>query len=207
MVSRLSMWSHQLPALIDGMRDDPQTRFFYQHIVKVQDYVITNCSGVLNEVEKYLPVLPRTVIHADLHAGNLKFVDDEACAIFDFDWSCQDVRAIDIAWPVRSMLTSWDCEDFGAINLIRLKKAIQIYNKKIEEAHCALGVLTKEERKVYPALLRYCALRLIWEVVKQLYENRDRNQFECYLFVYKGINILKFIDANQDKILEMIADT
>ena len=56
------------------------------------------------------PMIP---VHCDYHPGNLKWVAEQAVALFDFDWSKIDYRTFDVGLAIAYFCTSWDGDDSG----------------------------------------------------------------------------------------------
>jgi homoserine kinase type II len=93
--------------------------------------------------------LPGGVIHADLFADNVLFMDGRVSGLIDFYFACNDAFAYDLA----VMLNAWCFENDGAYNLTKGKALLSAYARE--------RALAPEERDALPILARGAALRFL----------------------------------------------
>jgi homoserine kinase type II len=101
--------------------------------------------------------LPRGVIHADLFRDNALFVGNELSGILDFYYACNDSYLYDIAIAVND----WCAQPDGSLNFKRAQSLCQAYQ--------SIRLVTGEEQKAWPLILRQAALRF-W--LSRLWDSR-----------------------------------
>jgi homoserine kinase type II len=104
-------------------------------------------------VEHAYTALPTQTIHGDFVMGNLLFQADDVTAVLDWEFAAQDVRAMDVATLLVSVLFA-----HGGAGLRGSTKWLGVgYRKQIQ--------LTVEEVEALPWLIRlWLAVNLIWRV-------------------------------------------
>jgi Ser/Thr protein kinase RdoA (MazF antagonist) len=82
--------------------DDPDrlvadlVRFVPDAKPQFADSIRDRLAVLRDEVHRRYPVLPRAVIHGDLHPGNVLFRDGRVAVLFDFDWANRQERFRDV---------------------------------------------------------------------------------------------------------------
>lgn len=119
--------------------------------------------GRAAELGKLLPesayaALPHLVIHGDIHADNVRFHDDRAVALLDFDQAGWDARAVDLADALVAFATEerrtpeWQWGVFaGPLDCARASAVLAGYGSVLS--------LTAAERAALPVLLEVLWLR------------------------------------------------
>lgn len=113
----------------------------------------TEVRAVQMFVEQSYSTLPTQIIHGDFGLGNLLFEEDNLTAVLDWEFAVLDVRAMDIATLLVSMLFANGVADFGRSAALLSHG----YRTHIQ--------LTTEEIAALPWLIRlWNAVNLIWWV-------------------------------------------
>ena len=91
--------------------------------------------------------LPRGAIHADLFHDNALFAGDTLGGIFDFDYACNDVLALDIAVT----LNDWCIDGDGELDEALVQALLGAYRQRRR--------IERRELEMLPLMLRFSALR------------------------------------------------
>lgn len=147
------------PLLIRGLTEPLLERDMMgdlHEILAWYDFQAAACSRQLPDLG--YAALPQLVIHGDMHADNLRFCDDQAVALLDFDQAAWDARIVDLADALVAFATApqpiaeWQWGVFaGPLD--------------VERSHCLLAgyqsidPLSPAERHALPVLLRVLWMR------------------------------------------------
>ncbi len=105
--------------------------------------------------------LPSGIIHADLFPDNVFFQNDEISGVIDFYFACNDFFAYDIAIT----LNAWCFDEKNALDKNKSSSLINGYQK--------LRKLEKNEKELFPILLRGAALRFLLTRIYDLINKVD----------------------------------
>ncbi len=137
-----------------------------------------------------LAQLPRGVIHADLFPDNVLLREGEISGVIDFYYACNDVWIYDVAITANQ----WCASNKGQLCPDKLSALLQAYNGR--------RPLLASERAVWPAMLRYGALRF-W--ISRLQDKLFPKQ--GHLTTVKDPDAIRKIlldrQATQEQLLEM----
>lgn len=97
--------------------------------------------SMLDEIEQHLNhvhKLPQSVVHGDLHPGNVKFRGNEVAGLFDFDWANRRERVRDVADGILFFCYAgddlpdssdiWSLTEFRAISPGKASGFLESYN-------------------------------------------------------------------------------
>jgi homoserine kinase type II len=126
--------------------------------------------------------LPAGIIHADMFPNNVFFNSKgKLSAVIDFYFACHDVLAYDLA----IVANAWCANDDGNLRHDDYHALIESYN--------AVRLLTEEEHRALPMLLRAAALRfLLTRQHDMLYPNED-----ALLIPHNPQEYLRILQAHQ----------
>jgi Ser/Thr protein kinase RdoA (MazF antagonist) len=180
---------------------------------KFTDYVQTKLSYLWEMYDRSSAVLkdsmddlPECMIHQDFNPGNLMYFDDGALAgIFDLDWMVVGKRLYDVVWCAQQMLSSWDEDHFGQIDPAQLEAYLRSYNEAA--ASSAYGALNELECSTFSAMMIAQELLICADFVDLVHEDREKNQFEYYLFFLKHIRMLEDVTEKYDKFNQIALET
>ena len=77
--------------------------------------------------------MPLTTVHGDFHAGNLKFVGEDAKSMFDLDWAKTNYRLFDVCLTTLYVAQSWKADDDGRLRLEDCRNYLEGYNQTLRE--------------------------------------------------------------------------
>jgi homoserine kinase type II len=153
-------------------------------------------------------VMPESPIHADLHAGNVKWVGEECTGIFDFDWSKIDVRLFDIAFALIYCCSSWRPETDGILRLDDCRYYLEGYNKQLKAIGKGLPPLNDTEKKWFPEMMAAgCQYLINWCTTLYFYEDPSIvNDYEALYYLLHITRLMDWIEANKPELSKIVAD-
>ncbi len=177
---------------------------------KYDAYFVERLPGILEAVERGLALgpelegLPRCPVFCDYHPGNLKWRDEKAVGLFDFDWAKLDYRVFDVAVGLVYFCTSWEGADDGEMRLDKMKVFLGAYQDEAARLG-APGPMGDDELAVLPRMLAIAALYVVnWDIVAY-YKERRPNDDEFLFFLEHNVAFVEYIEDHFDEIAAMAA--
>ena len=137
-------------------------------------------------------------IHCDYHPGNLKYRDEKAVGIFDFDWSKTDYRLFDVALALVYFTSVWDDRTAG----LRRDKFIlflHTYNEACRRFSHIIP-LTEQERKYLVPMLSIANLYVLnWDLV-DFYDTPEPDDEEYFTYIDHNIGLVHWIELHKDEL-------
>ncbi|MGL4209055.1 MAG: phosphotransferase [Candidatus Adiutrix sp.] len=148
--------------------------------------------------------MPKTPIHGDYHAGNVKFEGEEAVGLFDFDWSKIDVRLFDICLGLVYCCTSWNVSTDGVMRLNDCRHFLQGYNNALDGS--GLEKINQIEREHFPKMVAVASIYLIYWCTELWYylDPETINDYESIYYLIHLIRAMKWVENNQDKLAALM---
>lgn len=147
--------------------------------------------------------MPFTPCHNDFHPGNLKYSNETATGIFDFDWSKIDLRLFDVCLGIAYFCSSWDDETDGVLRLDKCEIFLKSYQKKLEEMD-GLQPLTAEEKNYFPTMMAVANVYLLnWDICAY-YEGSDLNEYEYIAYLSHNVRLMKWIESHKAELTDVI---
>lgn len=176
---------------------------------KFTQYFHKNLNAILEEIDKIsisaddLSKMPMNPIHCDFHPGNLKYRDNKAVGIFDFDWSKIDLRLFDIGLGLVYCCSSWVGELDGTLGIHKCTVFLKAYQNKLKELG-GLSPFNELEKQHLPTLLAAGNMYLIFWALRDYYGNLGQmNVFEYLTYLQHQVKLMRWIRNNWEQILEM----
>lgn len=145
-----------------------------------------------------MPVIP---VHCDIHPGNLKYENDQAVGIFDFDWAKTDLRLFDVAEALAYFCTSWDPSD-DTVRIDKCKIFVQAYQDKLKELG-QLPPLSATELELLPHMVAMANLYLINWDVQAFYADTTVNVYEYVAYLRHNFWAMQYIEQHKDELAAM----
>lgn len=175
---------------------------------KFHRYYLQNLAEILEVIERtQIPAeavakMPYNPCHNDLHPGNLKFLDNKAVGVFDFDWSKVELRLFDVSLSLAYCCSSWSDLEDGTLKLDKCAIFLNSYQKKLEELG-GLAPLNETEIEYLPIMIAAANLYLVnWDVTAY-YNGTDLNDYEYLAYLQHNVRLMKWIEAHKSEIAEM----
>jgi len=200
------------PKILDLLRELPDTfkKWAALDIKNVfQDYYVKNLPRILEvmnsivipeEDQKELIMCP---IHCDYHPGNLKFENEQAVGIFDFDWSKIDIRVFEIGLSLAYFCESWVGERDGVLNLHSCRVFLEAYQRKLKELG-GLPPLNETELRYMPEMINAGNIYLIFWCLRSYYDDLSLNAYEYLAYLTHQVKAMNWVEEHRDEIMEMV---
>ncbi|MDR2388041.1 MAG: phosphotransferase, partial [Deltaproteobacteria bacterium] len=149
--------------------------------------------------------MPEAPIHADLHAGNVKWVGENCTGIFDFDWSKIEVRLFDIAFALIYCCSSWRPETDGHLRLDDCQCFLEGYNNQLKQLK-GLEPLNETEKKYFPEMMAAgCQYLINWCTNLYFYEDPELvNDYEALYYLLHITRLMDWIEAHKPDLAKVI---
>jgi homoserine kinase type II len=153
-------------------------------------------------IEPRLHGLPRVPVHCDYHPGNLKYRDEEAVALFDFDWSKVDYRLFDVAEGIAYFCSSWEGADDGEVRLDKAARFVRAYQD--EAAKFAVpGPLGSDELALLPRMVANANLYVLnWDLAAY-YEDAGVSVDEYLVYLDHQLQFMEYIEDHQHELAQI----
>lgn len=175
---------------------------------KFHKYYLKSLDSILEVIdrtripEEDLAKMIYNPIHCDYHPGNLKYANNKAVGIFDFDWSKIDLRLFDVCLALAYFCSSWEDQLDGTLLLDKCAIFLKAYQNRLKELG-GLAPLTELELKHMPTMLAAANLYLInWDVTAY-YAGTDLNDYEYLAYLQHNVRLMRWIEDHKPEIAEM----
>ncbi|NYE58517.1 phosphotransferase [Carboxydothermus ferrireducens] len=194
-----------LPSYYEEYKNsDLKNNIFHDYYVKNYKNIIWVIQENIIPDEKLaeMPVIP---VHCDYHPGNLKFSDNKAVGIFDFDWSKKDIRIFDLGLALVYFCSSWDDENDGELRFDQLELFLNSYQNKLIELK-GLSPLNSTEKEYLPQVIAAGNMYLIYWCLRSYYGDLSLNVYEYLAYLRHQVKCMYFIEENKEKLKTIIND-
>jgi homoserine kinase type II len=175
---------------------DKFTEYFHKNLASILE-VIDRTRIPAEEYAK----MPMNPIHCDFHPGNMKYQNNVATGIFDFDWSKIDLRLFDIGLGLVYCCSCWVDELDGTLMLEQCKIFLQAYQNKLKELG-ELEPLNETEKKYLPTLLTAGNMYLVFWALRDYYSNLgDLNVYEYLNYLQHLVKLMNWIENHNAEIM------
>jgi homoserine kinase type II len=137
-------------------------------------------------------------IHCDYHPGNLKYRDEKAVGLFDFDWSKIDYRLFDVALALVYFTSIWSGRTAG----LRQNKFVLFLNTYNTACHRLSHIipLTDQERNYLVPMLSIANLYVLnWDLA-DFYDTSESDDDEYYVYFDHNIGLVHWIELHKDQL-------
>jgi homoserine kinase type II len=202
------------PQILDLLRELPKTfkewaaldvknRFHEYYVKSLPRILEVNDSIVIPEEDR--AKLPLNPIHCDYHPGNLKFENEKAVGIFDFDWSKIDIRVFEVGLALVYFCASWVGELDGVLHLDRCKVFLDAYQRKLKELG-GLPPLNETELRYMPEMLNAGNIYLIFWCLRSYYDDLSLNVYEYLAYLSHQVKCMNWVEEHREEIMEMVRE-
>jgi len=148
--------------------------------------------------------MPKTPIHCDYHAGNVKFDGEETIGLFDFDWSKIDVRLFDICLGLVYCCSSWHVATDGKMRLDDCRYFLEGYNGALDGT--GLPKLNETERQYFPNMVTIAGIYLVYWCTELWYylDPEGTNDYESIYYLIHLVRAMKWIENHKDDLSTLI---
>lgn len=190
--------------LTDGV-DLPRTHRFIQSFYGTLDYILDTCSKIRLGMERsgVLGKGPKTSCHSDFHVSNVKWKDGKCCGVFDFDWTKEDYRLIDIGYSMFISMGNWETFREGTLD----KDCVEAYLRGYNDTTKELGILPTflpEEKAAFPYFFMAGGIYLYNWCTDFFYDWKHNNEYEYCYYLDHIVRTLRFVEENGTMFREII---
>jgi len=178
---------------------------FDNYFMKNLDCMLSVIDSCLRKVNlKEYNKLPHLAIHCDYHPGNLKYKDEKAIGLFDFDWAKIDSRLFDIALAITYFCTTWEGKEDGDLILNKLVLFLRYYHETAVELE-GYGALNKLELKYLPELIKASNLYVLnWDIDD--FYIKKQNPYEYLIYIQHNVRFMRWLENNYEDLVFAIHD-
>lgn len=192
------------PRLTDGV-DLPSTHRFIQSFNGTLPYILDLCKKIRNGMEEsgMLEKAPKVFCHSDFHVSNVKWIDHKICGVFDFDWTKEDYRFVDICYSMFISMGNWETFREGTLDEEYVEAYLKGYNDTTKE----LGILppfTDEEKEAFPYMFLAGGMYLYNWCTDFFYDWKNNNEYEWCYYLDHIVRTLRFVETHADEFKEII---
>lgn len=182
---------------LDNADEDKFTEYFRKNFDAIME-VIDRTTVPAEELAQ----MPQNPIHCDFHPGNLKYVNEQATGIFDFDWSKIDLRLFELGLGIVYCCASWVDDQDGTLMMDQVAVFLKAYQKKLQEEN-GLAPLNEVEKRHLPTLLAAGNMYLVFWCLRSYYSEPGLNVFEYLVYLQHQIKLMNWIEAHRAELLEL----
>jgi Ser/Thr protein kinase RdoA (MazF antagonist) len=176
--TRMDFWENSLLAEMKGWIPEALSKSNWKYIVK-EDYQET-----VDNLEAIYEVLPKQLIHRDVHFGNFLFEQGEFTGYLDFDLSQRNIRIFDIAYFLLGLLCD---EKYAGVDREKWFHLIELFINGYEES-TRLNVV----EKTHISIVMECIEILFTAYFLSLQEDRlAKDSAELFYFVKENANKIR----------------
>ncbi len=177
---------------------------------KYDAFFVARLPRILEAIERGLALapelegLPRCPVFCDYHPGNLKWRDEKAVGLFDFDWAKLDYRLFDVAVGLVYFCSSWEGRDDGEMRLDKMRLFIDAYQDEAARLGTP-GPMGAGELAALPRMVAIAALYVVnWDIVAY-YKERRPNDDEYLFFLEHNVAFVEYIEDHLDEVAAIAA--
>jgi homoserine kinase type II len=178
---------------------------------KYDECLITRLPGVVEVLDKgasiaaQLQGIPYVPVHCDYHPGNLKWVDEEAVGVFDFDWSKLDYRLFDVALGIVYFSASWEGRDDGELRLDVVRAFSRAYQHEAARFEVP-GAMGPAELALLPRMIANANLFVLnWDITAY-YDAKHPDDDEYLFYLAHNLSFMDYIEGNQQALGELVTE-
>jgi homoserine kinase type II len=138
------------------------------------------------------PMIP---VHCDYHPGNLKWIDERAVALFDFDWSKIDYRVFDVGEAIAYFCSSWDGDDSGVLWLDKTAIFVRAYQEE-SARFSEPGPMNARELAVLPRMIANGNLFILNWDLSAYYEDPEPDVDKYLKYLKHNVMVLEFLEEH-----------
>jgi homoserine kinase type II len=175
---------------------------YHAYYLKNVDIIleVIKSSQIPESIWRQMPFNP---CHNDFHPGNLKYANNKAVGLFDFDWSKIELRLFDVCLALAYFCSSWDDETDGVLRLDKCAIFLTSYQNKLKELG-GISPINQLEKEYFPTMMAAANLYLVnWDVCAY-YQGSDLNEYEYIAYLSHNVRLMKWIESHKAEFGEMI---
>ncbi len=143
-------------------------------------------------------------IHCDFHPGNLKFKDNRAVGVFDFDWAKIDVRLFDVCFAMVYNASRWGGREDGMMLIEKCAIFLQSYQNTLIRIS-GLSPLTAVELRNFPVMMAMANLYLLNWSLTAFFNGGEVNDYEYLAYLKHSVRQMEWIEQHKYQFADLAA--
>lgn len=198
----LQLWP-QLPEKLKQLARRPESgklfTFFRRHLdVILHTMVKTELTPAAAEG------MPVIAAHCDYHPGNLKWDNEAAVGLFDFDWAKMDLRLFDVCMALVYFCSSWDGDRDGEMRLDKMALFLASYQRILVQRN-GLDPIDEDECALVPTMLAVGNFYLLHWGLNLFAANKAADNDEYLTYLQHSVRLMRWIDGHREIVAETAA--
>jgi len=191
---------HQLGHCLRNWADMAGTTVFDACFLANFDYMLNAVRRIRASIEgREYERMVQLPIHCDYHPGNLKFQEEKATGLFDFDWSKIDARCFDVALGITYFCSEWGRESEGGLRLDKITIFLSSYQKALQEGEL-LRPLDEAEIRYLPSMIGASNAYILRWVLGDFYAKRGDPQ-RYLLYLQHSMELMRWFESRSCRTL------
>ena len=184
-------------------KDDSRNTKFYRFFLRHLDAIIAvlNRNTISQEDAGRMVV---NAIHCDFHPGNLKFKDNRAVGVFDFDWAKIDLRLFDVCFAMVYNTSCWGGAEDGNMLLGKCRIFLHSYQDTLLRIG-GMPPLNQTELANFPVMMAMANMYLLNWNVTAFFTGDEVNDYEYLAYLKHSVRQMEWIEQHKDEFAELAA--
>ena len=181
--------------------DDSRNTKFYRYFLGNLDNIAAVIN--LNTIDaKDANRMIVNAIHCDFHPGNLKFKDNRAVGVFDFDWAKIDLRLFDVCFAMVYNASRWGGREDGMMLIEKCRIFLQSYQHTLYEIG-GLSPLNIFELRNFSVMMAMANLYLLNWILTAFFSSSQVNDYEYLAYLKHCVRQMEWIEQHKVQFVEL----
>jgi homoserine kinase type II len=177
-----------------------RTKFFNYFLRHLERIVTILGNTVIPEKDAAGMVV--NAIHCDFHPGNLKFADNRAVGVFDFDWAKIDLRLFDVCFALAYNSSYWGGLIDGNMDLEKCGIFVRSYQETLQQLG-GIEPLNRLELHYFPEMMAMANFYLLNWTVTAFFSEKETNDYEYLAYLKHSVRQMEWIDRHKDDFAQL----
>lgn len=184
-------------------KDDSRNTKFYRFFLRNLDNIVAviNRNTISRQDAAQMIV---NAIHCDFHPGNLKFKDNRAVGVFDFDWAKIDLRLFDVCFAMVYNASCWGGPEDGSMLIGKCRIFLNSYQDTLARIH-GMPPLNPIELANFPVMMAMANMYLLNWNLTAFFTGGEVNDYEYLAYLKHSVRQMEWIELHKHEFAELAA--